>query len=328
LEVILNHNKALILLIFFLILISCTPSTNFKITQTAQVLTPTAEPTNTPILKSITFFIFHDFNANEKFESDIEKPLKNIKIKIDDEICLSDENGLCKLTISLGSKKILIDSSTSDISNLNYVFWENEVFITGQIINIDVVSDNDLNIGLGQGPFTIPLKGSSIGNYFDGKGGYGNKKSDGTHHYAIDIRIVGDGPQPVYAVVGGEVEGPLSPDKPFGDTNQVTILVRDNYGNFNIAEGHLDTILVEPFQQINKGDIIGFINPIIYKKNVIGTWKGAPDYRGSNIGGSGTNNPHLEIAIYGPGGKEGENGWGWLNILELLAKSNELYPMY
>lgn len=306
--------------ILLILLSACAPAPAPVPTTT---ITPAPTATPKPKIFELKVFVFHDFNANEKYDESLgEIPLENIQITIDGNTCSSKFDGICKIEYLEGTNKIIVNSENTLEENMNYVFYENKVFKIRNRITFNLKKGNRVDLGLGQGPFAIPLMESSIGHYFDGVGNYGRLGPDGTHHYAVDIRIVGDEPQPVFAVVEGEIG-----EEPFGDCNNIVIYVRGNYGDFNINTGHLTEVTVKPNQHVKKGDLIGFIDPLLYQNNINGVnEKGELDYSGPNLAAC-TNNPHLHIGIYGPGGKEGENGWGWLNILELFAKSNEFYAM-
>jgi len=275
-----------------------------------------------PVKKEIRIIVFHDFNANEIFDDEFEYLVIGAEIKADNYSCITDYEGNCLLGYYNELPVIKINILNEKFANLRYVFYENQIIKTGHKFKIIDTGKPQISIGLGEGPFAIPLKENSIGHYFDGKGNYGRERPDGTHHYAIDIRIAGEGPQPVFAVAEGDIG-----DESFGDCNNVVIYVRDEIGEYNINTGHLTEIIVKPGQHVHKGTIIGYIDPAIYENNINGTnEKGELNYIGPNIAAC-TNNPHLHMGVYGPGGNEGEGGWGWLNVLELFAKSNEFYAM-
>jgi hypothetical protein len=318
-------NLFVISLLIINILSACTTAITSTYTPTPNVA-PTSTPTDipTPIVKQVQeFLVFHDFNTNEVLDKEFEYPVENIEISTGDYSCISDSDGICTLEYYDDIAPIKVNVKGENINNFGYVFYSNKTYLLNSPFNLVSTEKTFISIGLGQGPFAVPLNASSIGHYFDGTGNYGQEREDGTHHYAVDIRIIGDKSQPIYAIADGRIDIPDQSDKPCG----FVLYIRKDYGDFNVNYWHITDILVQQNQEVTKGEIVGMIHPSLFDSNISHyNDKGEAEYTGPNNIAC-TNNPHLHLGIYGPGGKEGEGGWGWLNILELLSKSNEFYTM-
>jgi hypothetical protein len=299
---------------------SATPApTNTHVipTHTATNVPPQSTSTPTPALYTIDFHSIWDKNADTR-PQDNEENIKDITIKINDLSCHTDEHGRCQISIHEGTHGLIIDTSSSSIPDLNYLFLDKDILEPKTGFDITVKADMDILIPLAQGPLPLPIKANSTSGIVNDYGGINDK---GEPHYAIDFRIIGDNPQIIYANISGIIDTypGSTPENPFGDCNQVGIVHRDSFpGNFNVIFGHLTKVYVKPGEKVEVGQPIGEIDPAIYSKNVIGYTNDIPDYGGMNSAGC-TNNPHLEYGVFGPGGKGFDSDWGFLNPYDFLT---------
>ena len=143
-------------------------------------------------------------------------------------------------------------------------------------------------------------------------------------HPGLDIEIQGDRPQPIYAPIAGQANP--GPDGTWGECNHVTISFQDAGLNVGVGLGHLTEVVVEPGTQVQRGDLIGYIDPTLYYPGFVAC----------------TSHPHIHMNIWGnvPGETwpqdeinsewtilpDGE--WGWLNPEEYLPMTENRIPMF
>jgi len=314
-----------------LLIISCTPAPAPTSTPI-----PTSQPTetSTPLLHDVSFLAFHDFNGNGVWNEEIgELLLSGVKISFKDYECITSNERTCVVDhVTEGQYDLKINTDGSDVDNLDYLFWENGETLRKNRAQLEIPFEDTVNIALGQGPIPLPIGSESYYGLWDGKGNYGVQSRYGMH-WAIDIMVYGNGPQTIYAPISGQIEkNPgATTEKPFGDTGHVVIIHRSDVGNFNINIGHLTGVFVKHYEEVKRGDPIGYINPDLYAPNISGyDHNGLPRYyQGPGAAViSGTEAPHIDYGIFGENGPDNhrDDGWGMFNPLSLFPVTNYAYP--
>jgi len=231
---------------------------------------------------------------------------------------ITDANGKTSSEVCEGKINILLTQT----NGLDYLFMNREVINSKNKLSYEVGSDMNLKISLGEGPFTIPILNSS----FKGISYVFGQFYENRYHGGLDIEIQGNGPQPIYAPVNGMVN---SDGGSFGECNHVTIKYEDPFYNtaIYIGMGHLSEIEVKPYDEVKKGDLIGYINPDIYNPGDFAC----------------TSHPHIHMNIWAsiPGltwSGEGQDGgrweilpageWGVLDPELFLAKIKSPTPLF
>ena len=205
--------------------------------------------------------------------------------------CSTDSNGVCTLNAIEGDQTVSFipddakDSQGNLIIGLDFLFVGKDVVDPKIGASIKISNNLSFNASFGQGPLVLPIARSSI--IMPPYNGFNEMLSEGFWHGAYDYKVIGNSEQPVFAPWSG-IAVP-APDGTFGDCNQVTIF-NDKKGalksmDFGIALGHLTRIVIKPNQHLEKGDIIGYIDPSIYS--------------GAKESIACTDTPHLEIGVWG-----------------------------
>ena len=340
--------KLLFIIIMILVLISCTSQTPDAQQPTDTILpsvtstlikTDTPESTATSIYTPITspteitfhfeVFAFHDQNGNE-FRNENEPPIQGVKFSINGNSCISDVGGICGLGFfPPGRYHLDIDTNDADIHKLDFIFFEKEVVGQKFGMDLDIEEDTQISIPLSQGPITIPIINDSFGEFSLGFGDFTMINHEKKHHTGIDIEIIGEGPQPIFAPVSGILKPvPPNEDPPWGECNHVTIDYSGPSDDFMLGIGHLTEVIVNPDVPIEKGDIIGYIDPTLYP---------APGWIAC------TSHPHIHLGLWGnvPGKswpRESSsdfpweplppNEWGWLDPELYLPLNGLPLPMF
>lgn len=316
-------------------------------TQTS-IPTATVTPTVTSTLYDLVFSAFHDYNGNETQEQD-EPYLSNIVVLVIkpnqkmralfgsvpleewDYYCVTDGTGSCVIsTIPEGKYLVVTDTSNSSVPSLEYLFWENHVT---DGIDLYINTNSSINVGLAQGFYVIGLD-DAADYYSNPEHGYDPVGYDGTPHNAYDFMINGTELVYIYANVSGIVQGP--PDEPsenpYGDCNIVKIFPDDEIlmkNNIQIQYGHLTSVEVQPGTHVEKGDIIGSIDPSLYSPNLIRIDENGNYIYNQQTGTANygcTTAPHFEFSLLGNGGEGIEANWGWLDPKLFSPKTGELIP--
>jgi len=201
-----------------------------------------------------------------------------------------------------------IDASNASITDLNYIFADKDVSVLKDGLAVKLHSDTSVEVALGQGPLPLPVI------RLEGFGGIVNgfMTASAPNHEGLDLWIEGQGEQPIIANIGGIVESVGS------DCNHVTVLVRRNGMEFNVGMGHLTRVVVKAGQRIEKGDVIGYIDPTLY--NSVNRQPGT-------IVIACTTQPHVHYNVYGPGGF-GSGPWGSLDPALFAPELGNPVPLF
>lgn len=322
-----------ILILVFTLLVACSPTPAMPAPTitlnpaSSPTTIPTPLPTATPEPKvySIEVIAFHDWNGNTIHDKE-EPFLNGIRVSVGTDECSTDTNGVCTLNANEGDQNVIFitddakDSHGNSITELDFLFVEKDIIDPTIGVLLRINNNLSFNASFGQGPLVLPIVGSSI--IMPPYNGFNEMLSEGFWHGAYDYEVIGDSEQPVFAPWSG-VAVP-APDGTFGDCNQVTIF-NDKKGalkrmDFGIALGHLTRVVVDPNQFVEKGDIIGYIDPSIYI--------GAKEWIAC------TSLPHLEIGVWGnlkdftylEGELITDSEYGWVDPSQLFSKKGTDNP--
>jgi len=297
--------------------------------------TETPLPTNTPlptpteITYSLEVVLFHDHNGNE-IQNENETFVQGLKLTVEENSCITDEKGSCALgDFSQGRYQLNIDNSDTEISNLEYLFLENDVFSRVWGLDLTIDENTTLTIPVSQGPIPLPVLSDS-GYMGYGFGDLHELDYQLTPHTGIDFEITGFEPQPIFAPVSGILRPvPLDENPPWGECGHVTIEYSGpgSNGGVQVGIGHLTEVVVSPNTPITKGEIIGYVDPSLYP---------APNWIAC------TSHPHIHMNIWGnvPGESWPRDGsglpweplpngeWGWLNPELYLPLIETPIPMF
>lgn len=295
--------------------------------------TPTPKPTScptatsTPVPCHLEILVFHDQNGNE-VQGTEEPTVSGAVIQVGGKYCITGDNGKCQLgPIGPGRYRLTVDTSTSNIEGLNYLFADREVFNPQKGLLIQIEGDTLVTVALGQGPFPISIAEESFGGIFLGFGELHDLYGNGNlvHHQGLDIRIRRDGPQPIYAPITGQARP--GPDGTWGECNHVTIWYTQLGLNVGVGMGHLTEVVVTPNAFVRKGDLIGYIDPSLYYPAGSVACTSLPHIH-MNIWGSvpGETWPPVESGLPWEVLPAGE--WGWLNPEKYLPMIGNPIPMF
>lgn len=286
-------------------------------------ITATATPEPTPELFTLSLQAFHDYNGNGTMD-DGEPALEGIVNMTGGGECTTGADGKCEIDgLSANNYELSVDSSKSLIEELDFMFIGTDVVDPKKGINVNVHGDTNLDVALGQGFLPLPIAIESFGRVTHpfGERYYDGSINDYRNHLGFDILIIGEGPQPVYSPLDGFLQP--DPNGGWGECNLVNISYNRFDYNFVLGIGHLTEIIVEPGEQIKKGDIIGYVNPNLYPG-----WVAC------------TTEPHIEMSIWGSidgvtwNNVEGKmellpiGGTGWINPAKFFPKTDFPSPMY
>jgi hypothetical protein len=240
--------------------------------------TLTATPTEPAMLSyDLSVQAFHDYDGDSRRDEG-DPPLQGVVNSTNGLECTTAADGRCYLgEVPMGTYTISIDSAHSSIGARTFLFSTNSVGNPRDGITVHVGGDAICNVALGQGPLPLPMK---QGQGFGGVGTWFKSATAPTHE-GLDLRVEGHGDQPVFANISGVVQSV------YADCNHVTLEVRrsDIGFNANVGMGHLTSVVVTAGQKVEKGDIIGYINPDLYD--------------GTNVIAC-TDNPHVHYNAYMP----------------------------
>lgn len=332
------------LTIFALLLSACTnaalPTSTFTPTEpvptAAATETPNLPPTVTstaipsPTATSIPYNVevlaFHDLNGNESQDTN-EPHVSGIKIEIPGlQSCITSFDGKCSLgKLFSGRHSLMIDSSDSSIENLDYVFSNREVFKAKSGFPIVIEGDSSISIALGQGFIPIPIAAESFRGILYGFGDLHYLNGKQVPHAGLDIAIKGNSPQPIFAPISGEARP--NPDGTWGDCNHVTIWYNQLDFDIGIGMGHLTKVVVKPNALVQKGEIIGYIDPTLYHSSKMIACTSDPHIH-MNIWGNipGETWPHEDSGL--PWQVLPASKWGWLNPEKYLPMLGKPVPMF
>jgi murein DD-endopeptidase MepM/ murein hydrolase activator NlpD len=292
----------------------------------SQTPIPAATVTPTPIQYVIEVSVFHDLNGNEIQDLE-EPPIPGAIVEAAELSCTTDVDGLCEIgRFPLGEYRLKIDTSITQVENLDFLFANKDVLNPSDGLLIKLRDNLSVAVPLGQGPFTIPIVEESLDRISYGFGDL--QDPDGNSnlipHEGLDIEIRGEGPQPIYAPITGQAQP--TPDGTWGECNHVTIWFKKLGLDVGIGIGHLTEVVIQPNDFVEKGDLIGYIDPSLYSPGWV----------------SCTSHPHIHMNIWGsvPGEtwpREGSglpwqvlpaSEWGWLNPENYLPMTGKPLPIF
>jgi murein DD-endopeptidase MepM/ murein hydrolase activator NlpD len=255
----------------------------------------------------LTVSVFHDRNGNETLEEG-EAAVPGSVVSIADRSCTTDGDGTCMLDgISLGQNHLTVNTRNAAVKGLDYMFSHGTVLRPSDGLLVDIDEDTSVSIALGQGPLPLPMIAQQ------GFGGIytGFMTPDSPTHDGLDLWVEGQGEQPILANIGGKIESVGA------ECNHVTILVRRPWGELNVGLGHLTRVVVEAGQQVEKGEVVGYVNPSLYD--------GTRQQPGT-IEVACTTQPHVHYNVYGPGGTRSD--WDWLDPARVAPEQGNPLPLF
>jgi murein DD-endopeptidase MepM/ murein hydrolase activator NlpD len=230
--------------------------------------TYTTSPTVTPELYAVSFQAFHDYNGNGTKEEG-EPVLEGILNKTSAGECTTGTDGTCEIVgVPAGEYKISVTDNrdVETFEKMKYILPSlSEIKNLKNPLKKVIHSDNRILLPLASGWLTTPLDlEHSIFSYFDllqsagvknFKGekiiaAWPNKPGTLENHRGIDYTCKkGD---PIYATAPGTVVYA-------GKTGNGSLMVGINHMEdaYQTGYGHLDTIKVNLFDDVQRGDIIG-----------------------------------------------------------------------